>query len=282
MLICPNCQSTLARQAQQFRCQQGHSFDIAKQGEVNLLLPQQKRSKSPGDSKAMVAARREFLATGLYQPVAERLAGLVTMLTQGESQVIADAGCGEGYYLRQIQRLAFPNNDYFQSNGGAFVGWDISKLAVQSAAKQASTEMTWLTASNAAIPLADNSVGVLLSSFGFAVPDEFYRILEKTGQGGYLLTVDAGEQHLIELREIIYDNIKPYQEKPVLNPNLFQRLKQQTLSYQVTLSAAQIAQLMTMTPHLYRASAAGKQRLADYDELALTIDVVFRIYRPLS
>lgn len=263
--------------AQQLTCSQGHHFDRGKNGDVNLLLVQQKRSKSPGDSKAMVAARREFLVTGIYQPIAERLAGLVTMLSQGEPKVIADAGCGEGYYLRQIQRLAYPSRDYFNTHGGVFVGWDISKFAVQSAAKQSPLLATWLTASNAAIPLANDTVDILISSFGFEVPREFYRIL-KPGQGGYLITLDAGEQHLLQLRQIIYDDIKPYQEKSYLDTSLFKLLKQQNICYKTEIQQAQICQLMTMTPHLYRASAEGKRRLSAIKHLPLTIDVICRVY----
>lgn len=277
MLICPNCQSSLSVVAQQFICSQGHHFDRGKNGDVNLLLVQQKRSKSPGDSKAMVAARRDFLATGVYQPIAERLAGLVTTLSQGEPKIIADAGCGEGYYLRQLQRLAYPNREYFNTHGGALIGWDISKFAVQSAAKQSPLLATWLTASNAAIPLADNSVDILMSGFGFEVSNEFYRVL-KSGQGSYLITLDAGEQHLLQLRQIIYDEIKPYQEKPSLDTGLFTLLKQQSISYQTDIQKVQINQLMAMTPHLYRTSAAGKQRLSAINYLPITIDVVCRIY----
>lgn len=279
MLICPICHSSLVLQENQWGCQQGHCFDCGKNGDVNLLLPQQKRSKSPGDSKSMVAARREFLAAGFYQPIAERLASLVLRLSQGEPKMIADAGCGDGYYLRQIQRLAYPNSDYFLANGGGVIGWDISKFAVQSAAKQANMQATWLTASNAAIPLASHSIDVLMSSFGFEVPKEFHRVLKKSGQGGYLITLDAGEQHLIELRKVIYERIYPYQEKSLMDKALFQLLTQQTLNYQITLQATQIAQLMMMTPHLYRASAAGKQRLAAVEVLPLSIDILYRVYR---
>lgn len=278
MLICPNCQKHLFISENQYRCEQGHTFDCGRSGEVNLLLPQQKRSKFPGDSKAMVAARRDFLASGVYQPIAERLAKTVMMLSSGQGTVIADAGCGEGYYLRQIQRLCYPNDLAFQAQGGAFIGWDISKFAAQSAAKQADFAATWVCAGNAAIPLNRASVDILLSAFGFAVPDEFARVVKS---GGFIVVLNVGEQHLIELRQIIYETLKPYQFTPTLESDKLKCLKTDRLSYQIELNQSQIQQLLTMTPHLYRAGYQGKKRIQAYRSLSITIDVVLTIYQRL-
>lgn len=301
LLICPHCRSPLHQAVERYYCDNGHAFDKGRAGDVNLLLPQQKNSKSPGDSKAMVTARRDFLATGVYQPIAEHLANTVIRLTAGEPTVIADAGCGEGYYLRQIQRLAYPNSAYFCRNGGAFIAWDIAKAAVQSAAKQSKHmhdfSATWMTASNAAIPIADKQVGILISAFGFEVADEFARILrtdsaigqgrgqsraQSRGQGGYVITLDAGEQHLLALRQRIYPTIKPYREKPLLPQQQFDCLKQTSIRYQITLKQQQIGQLMLMTPHFYRATDAGKSAVAQLSELSLQVDVLLRIYRNKS
>lgn len=279
MLICPHCQQALVLNNQQYQCQNNHAFDVGRAGDVNLLLPNQKRSKNPGDSKAMVTARRAFLASGVYQPIAEMLAKTVTIVGQGEPKVIADAGCGEGYYLRQIQRLCYPNVGYFSQNGGAFIGWDISKYAVQSAAKQANQQTnfpaTWITASNAAIPIADDKVDILISGFGFEVAEEFARVVKS---GGYVLTLDAGEQHLIELRQLIYPTLKPYQAKPALSEKHLKLLKTDDLQYHITLNAEQLSQLMLMTPHFYRATAEAKAQLAELSALSVTVDVLLRIY----
>ncbi len=253
---CPHCRSALYYHDKQLRCAQGHAFDKGRAGDVNLLLPQQKRSKQPGDSKAMVAARRDFLASGVYQPLAESLAKTVTLLGQGQPKVIADAGCGEGYYLRQIQRLCYPHLDYFYQHGGKFIGWDISKYAVQAAAKQAKFKAHWCTVSNAAIPLPNNTVELLICAFGFAVAPEFARILCMDNKGR---TQTGG-------RKIIYEKIKCYQEKNTLSGALFRLLRQEVISYQVSLHQKQITQLMCMTPHLYRASAIGKAQLSELSE----------------
>ncbi len=237
----------------------------------------------------MVAARRDFLASGVYQPLAESLAKTITLLGQGQPKVIADAGCGEGYYLRQIQQLCYPHLDCFYQHGGKFIGWDISKYAVQAAAKQATFNAHWCTVSNAAIPLPNNAVDLLICAFGFAVAPEFARILctankaqgqtQTGGQGGYLITLDSGAGHLLELREIIYEKIKCYKEKATLPETLFGLLEQKVINYQVRLSQKQITQLMCMTPHLYRAGAIGKSRLSELHELTVSIEVIKRIYQ---
>ncbi len=102
-LICPLDKQPLQLNERTWCCDNGHSFDIAKQGYVNLLPVQNKRSKDPGDSKAMVQARREYLNKGYYQPLAQALAD--TVLAMG-SQALLDAGCGEGYYLRYLVEQA--------------------------------------------------------------------------------------------------------------------------------------------------------------------------------
>ncbi len=268
-LSCPHCGMALRADGSAWRCANRHAFDCGKHGDVNLLLPQHKRSRQPGDSKPMVAARRDFLASGAYQPIAERVAKYVLLLAQGLPVYLADAGCGEGYYLRQIQRLCYPQAD----TAAGFIGWDISKFTVQSAAKQATFPAQWLTASSAHIPLADNSVDVLLSLFGFEVPQEFARVLKPQG---YLVTADAGERHLIEIRERIYPDLKPYRPKPAVAG--LSLLKQEGLSYEITLSQPQLAQLLLMTPHFFRTKAEAKAQLLDLPALSVTVEVVFRIY----
>lgn len=271
MFICPNCKAPLTTDAKTWRCENGHAFDVGKNGDVNLLLPQQKRSLAPGDSKAMVRARHDFLETGAYQPIAERLANIVTILGQGETLTIADAGCGEGYYLRHIKRLCFPS----KTQTPTLVGWDISKFAVQAASKNTDFAY-WLTASNAHIPLADNCVDVLLSLFGFEVGEAFSRIVKRDG---FIVTADAGENHLIEIRRLIYPEIKPYRPKPALDSDVLQRIKQESVNYEITLNANQLSQLLLMTPHFFRAKAEAKAKLENFSQLTVTVDVQLSIYQ---
>ena len=58
---CPLCHAPLSRGDNYYSCPQRHQFDLAKEGYVNLLPVQFKRSRDPGDSAEMMQARRAFL-----------------------------------------------------------------------------------------------------------------------------------------------------------------------------------------------------------------------------
>ena len=108
-LACPIDGLPIEAQGAQRRCTAGHSFDVAREGYCNLLVVQHKASRDPGDSKDMVAARRRFLETGLFEPIADRIFKMVrecVAAAQGGAFNIVDAGCGEGYYLDRLSRLA--------------------------------------------------------------------------------------------------------------------------------------------------------------------------------
>ena len=104
VFACPVCGNPLARHDRTFQCMEGHTFDIAREGFVNLLLPQRRRSKNPGYSKEMIAGRRDFFDAGHYQLLADRVADVILSCLPGQAeQVVLDAGCGEGYYLRRLR-----------------------------------------------------------------------------------------------------------------------------------------------------------------------------------
>ena len=270
-LRCPLDHQPLLVCGSALQCPQGHSFDIARQGYVNLLPAQDKRSKDPGDSKAMIAARREFLGAGYFQNLANAVCqSLEPILDNGATLV--DAGCGEGYYLRQLEKHLGAHARPVP----AMIGFDISKWALQAAARAHSA--TWLVASNRNIPLADSSADVVLSLFGFPRYDCFARILKP---GGRLLVVEAGPQHLIQLRRLIYSSVKP-QAPPLPSAADKAGLRLTTSRSQqfttTTLGPDAIAQLLTMTPHLYRASTEGKLRAAALEQLQLSVDVVIKVF----
>ena len=93
ILHCPICGHILNRQERCYRCENNHSFDIARQGYVHLLPVQNKRSLNPGDTRQQVLARRRFLEGGFYTPISDAL----NQLAQGLEGPVLDAGCGEGY-----------------------------------------------------------------------------------------------------------------------------------------------------------------------------------------
>ncbi|MDN7125929.1 methyltransferase domain-containing protein [Pseudidiomarina sp. 1APR75-33.1] len=268
-LCCPLDGKPLTLADKTWRCGKGHSFDVAKQGYVNLLPVQNKRSKDPGDSKTMVQARADFLAGGFYQPLADELAATVL---RGDPGAVLDAGCGEGYYLRQLLDAAEHSGCELE-----VAALDISKWATLAAAKQ-DKRVTWMVASNSQIPVAANSIDALLCVFGFPVSGEFQRVLKP---GGRLVMVDPAADHLGELKQVIYAEVKtkPYQLPVSLDD--WQLKSEQRVTFSVTLpTQAAIHNLLTMTPHLYRASNEGRDRAEALSELSLTIDVWVREFCP--
>lgn len=264
-LACPLDGAPLYCQGAAWRCASGHSFDVASHGYINLLPVQKKRSLDPGDSKEMVAARRRFLHAGFYQPIAAAVSRVALAgLPSGATLSCLDAGCGEGYYLRQLAAAAGDDITL------AVLGLDISKWAVLSAAKQ-DKRPNWVVGSNANLPVLSGTLDRVLCMFGFPVYAEFARVLKPDGE---LLQVDAGPDHLRELREIIYPTLKPERGGDVLPPPGFSCLGRETLSFQVEIvGAEQIADLLAMTPHLYRASAEGRAKAAALSCLAVTVEV---------
>ena len=108
MFICPICKTKLNTHGKTYRCENNHSFDVAKQGYVNLLPVNKKHSDNPGDSKEMVLARRAFLESGYYDCFTEKLREIINSLFNGKEKItIADCGCGEGYYDGRLENLNF-------------------------------------------------------------------------------------------------------------------------------------------------------------------------------
>lgn len=278
-LNCPICAQPLRcdNSHRTWRCDNSHSFDVAKQGYVNLLPVQNKRSKDPGDSKAMVQARAEFLRAKYYQPLTKKIAQLVL---NGKPQTVLDAGCGEGYYLRELLAEADLRQQPLRC-----VGLDISKWAVQLAAKQSVTKqaadkqeprVTWLVASNSQIPLPTDSIDTLLCLFGFPVSAEFSRVLKP---GGQLIMVDPASEHLLELKQIIYPQVHRKPEQSPIPAETWQLTDEQRLTFALEITEREHVQhLLTMTPHLYRASSEGRARASALEHLTVTADMWVRTF----
>ena len=266
-LNCPLDGTPLRRSDASWRCSVGHCFDAAAQGYTNLLPVQNKRSRDPGDSKEMVAARRRFLESGAYQPIAAAVSQAVLADLPPGSLACLDAGCGEGYYLRQLADAAERSSE---QQTLALLGLDISKWAVISAAKR-DKRSNWIVGSNAGLPVPTAALDRVLCMFGFPVYAEFARVLKT---GGLLLQVDAGPDHLRELRETIYPTLKAERTTPTAIPDGFTPDTTESIRYSLDLvGQAQIADLLAMTPHLYRATAEGRAKAAALTALTVTVDV---------
>ncbi len=262
MMQCPKCAQPLVRQDKQYRCVNKHSFDIAKEGYVNLLL---KNSANHGDNKQMVAARTQFLQKGYYQPLASKLQELIKQYQPAVS-AIADLGCGQGYYTNQFQK-AFPDASLW--------GTDISKEAIASAAKQ-NKNIQYLVASNAAVPLASGSVDVALCLFSFQDFTETLRILRPNG---ILIVVSPHTHHLWELKQTLYDTPYLNELKQAEHPS-FAILAEECLTYPLTLASNDaIRELFSMTPYFYKTSPQDHAKLNSIDTLAVHASFHIAIYQ---
>jgi 23S rRNA (guanine745-N1)-methyltransferase len=273
-LACPLDGMRLELYKKQLVCENGHAFDIARQGYVNLLLVQHKRSKQPGDSKAMVLARTSFLNTGIYQAIADKLTETVSaLITNDKSCCILDAGCGEGYYFDALlNRLKKEEG----ASDLSFIGLDISKDAIVQATKR-TKQITWVVGTNRQPPVENESVDIILCLFGFFNAEGFYKSLKP---GGKIILVDPGSDHLKELRKIIYPEVKKSKQEDAsqIRGMEFTMLSSDELRFKVNVSSnEQVRQLLAMTPHFYRASKEGRESACKLDELDITVDVVFNV-----
>ena len=264
-LICPICAQPLNRAEKRLVCQNGHSFDIARQGYVNLLAVQQKHSLAPGDTREQVLSRRAFLEAGFYSPISQELNRAA--LAHGAQGEILDIGCGEGYYSA---RLA-------QAMGAPLTGLDISKEAVRCAAGKYKG-CTWLCATAAHIPVSDGGAGTLTSLFALTLPEEFRRCLRRDG---LFFQVLAAEDHLLGLKSIVYEELTHKEKNTVPTLPGFQLLESRPIRFSFSLEGEQIRNLFAMTPHLFRISKAGAQRLAQTTQLQDTASCVLNAYRAL-
>ena len=258
-LVCPICASLLTKQERSYRCENRHSFDIARQGYVHLLPVQNKRSLHPGDTPEQVLARREFLDGGFYRPILEALQAM----TQNHAGPILDVGCGEGYYSAGLAQA-----------GQELVGLDISKEAVRRAAGKYKNA-TWICGSAARLPVMDQSVGILTSLFALTLPEEFHRVLK---DDGIFLQVLAGEDHLLGLKSLIYPELT-HKEKNV-TPALpgFVLAESRSLRFSFTVEGKQVQNLLYMTPHIYRIGKEGLARLQNTQTLTDTASCVINFY----
>ena len=262
-LLCPVCGEQLNLSGKQYLCPNRHSFDVARQGYVNLLTVQQKHSLNPGDTREQVLSRREFLEAGFYAPIAETLIAEAKAL--GITGQILDVGCGEGYYsARLADALEAP-----------LTGLDISKEAVRCAAAKYKGKQ-WLCATAAHIPVESGSVSLLTSLFALTLPQEFARVLK---EAGFYFQVLAAEDHLLGLKGIIYDQLNFKEKNTVPELPGFELVKSVAIRFSFTVEGQQIQNLFSMTPHVFRIGKEGAERLRNTEILTDTASCVLNIYR---
>ena len=316
LFICPLCQSPLQPAADTWRCdgslnpkQTSHSFDVARQGYVNLLPVQQKKSKAPGDSQASIEARKRFLNSGHYQP-------LQTVICQQMEQLLAqnkiisepitssitssttthdknpvnwlDIGCGEGYYTQAMAQMSADSMT-------TLIAADISKPALVELAKvskaagqlwyqqhkdeaEKTTVIYPLVTSAAHLPLRAQSVTGISSIFSPILPEAFAKVLV---DGGYLIIAKPDIGHLATMREALFDSVREHDSDKFLQEltPYFTLIQTRRVSTEMTLAASDLADLLTMTPYAYRARSEKRQALlAVVEQYTFSTEAKFVVY----
>jgi len=254
-LTCPVCHQPLNLQDGNLRCDQNHSFDLAREGYVNLLLGH-KRPKIQGDDRVMLAARRRFLDNGRYRPLSDAINKIVLDYLAGNGEpIVLDVGCGEGHYLGQLRPLLPAGNCTF--------GLDVAKEAARLAAKRYPASRFVVSDVNGRIPFADQSIHILLNIFAPRHPAEFARIV---APGGLLLIVIPGPDHLCELRaDLDLLDIEAEKRSRIVQQmvGLFTLKKVQALVIDLDLTQPNLTDLVQMTPNYWHMTPQKQTRLQE-------------------
>lgn len=265
---CPLCHKPLLAEAAVLRCENRHQFDRAREGYVNLLPVQHKRSRQPGDSADMILARREFLDSGHYQPLQHKACELLEQHLPSTGLHLLDIGCGEGYYTQAVGMQ-------LQARSEALVyGLDVSKAAVRFAAKRYHN-VEFCVASSHRLPFTSAAFDAVLRIYAPCNAEELERVVKDRG---IVLTVTPGPRHLIQFKELIYQDVRLHDDTPE-QMKCFTLVEQHSLNYPLSLNSEESAQLLQMTPFAWRARPEVWGVLATSSEFNCETDFTLRVWQ---
>lgn len=265
---CPICRSPLSLSEKSYYCENKHSYDVAKEGYVNLLPVQKKNSKKPGDNKEMINARRAFLSQGYYNPLISKL---TPIFDESSRHTLLDSGCGEGFYSAQISQ---------EVSDLEVIGFDISKEAIKKAAKKYKGH-SYLVSSVQDIPIIDNSIDYILTIFAPINENEFDRILTSNGK---IIIISAGPQHMKEVAEIIYDEFKPHVYNPEKKLSTHFKLERSSFeSFTITVQSKEDRlNFLKMTPYYWSAKEKSITHILELESFDITCDFLIQIYSKVN
>ena len=294
LLRCPVCGEELSLSGNVCRCPEGHSYDAARSGYLNLLPPGRGRNARTGDERDMVRARAAFLRKGFYDPVDRAAAALLSEAVSSAGApdadpfALVDMGAGEGTHTCRIAGLLGET----LGKPVTALGFDASKHAADSGCRYARSlgffpkedgaDPSVLAAVFAGnlfrLPLKDGAADAALSLFAPIAWEEAKRILRP---GGLFLAASSGKEHLYELRRAIYDEVRLAEFHPEPPPEAgFELLGRQTVSFALALESREdIANLFAMTPFYHRTSDAGRDRLFSLDTLNVKVETELSLFR---
>lgn len=225
-------------------CPVGHSFDVARTGYVNLLLAGPRRSRQPGDSAEMVVARHRFLSTGAFDPLS---AAVTEAVRRERPAIVLDVGCGDGAHTKHL-------------TAPLVLGIDVAKSALAFAARDHPAGR-FAVASAADVPLDDGAAELVVNVFGPVFPAELARVVRRDG---LVVAVHPGPEHLMSLRELVYEDARPHEVKPPLRAaaRWFTEVETLALGFPIAADAALLDDLFAMTPYRWHAPPDIRARLS--------------------
>lgn len=255
-MICPKCKSELVLVNNTYKCSNNHSYDISKNGYVNLLLSK----TNSGDNNDLVKARVQFLNNSYYQELGLKINEIINSI--GTSNKVLDCGCGVGYY------------DTFIKNQCLYL-MDISKYAIIQASKVIKNSEI-IVASNSNIPYQDKYFDIALYIFSPLFINETKRVLNNKG---IIINVTPGANHLFELKELLYKD--PYLNKDTVITIDNYNKETINLKYQKVIPNDDLHNLINMTPYAYKTNKEDIDNLK-IDKINVTFDFLITIYKPIN
>ena len=271
ILLCPVCRAplSLSEDGRGLRCEgkRIHTFDLSKSGYVNLSLKYRE-----GDTLDACRSRHAFFETDPYSILRQNLSAAISDLELPEG-IILDAGCGEGYYTNGLAG-AFTDRQV--------LGADLSKFALDIASKEAKktavANVSYAVCNLTELPLLDESCACLCNIFAPCCESEFARVL---ADGGYLVFVYAGPEHLWGLKQALYDEVY-VNEKRQDEPKGLKEISHQRVRETITVRSPHIKELFAMTPYYFHTSPDRAEKLYLLDELDTVVDFEIKIFRKES
>lgn len=272
--ICPVCGEKLIREQNSYACLNRHNFDVAKEGYVNLASCKKGVSALSGDSKQMCLDRRDFLEQGFYEPLAKKLSEIAYNSCRDKNDAfVLDAGCGEGYYLRNVRDYLCRNNVTC-----TYAGIDLAKEGIKLAAKREKTaencKISFCVAGIFDLPFADGTADVIISVFAPVADAEFYRVLKKSG---ILVIACPAEKHLYGLKQSVYETARENTEK-IPDYDGFNLVHTERLIYEIDVKKPYISKLFGMTPYYWKSSEKTQNAVNELEELHTPCDFLIKVY----
>ncbi|MGI8748944.1 MAG: putative RNA methyltransferase [Thermoleophilaceae bacterium] len=245
LLACPVCGAGLARRTDAMRCGHGHSFDIARQGYVNLLA--RDAPAGLGDTAEMLAARAAFLDAGHFDSLIEAVAEAAQEAAGDGPGAVVDIGAGTGHYLAAtLDRMP----------GRQGLALDASRHAARRAARAHPRAGAAVCDVWRAICVCDGAARVVIDVFAPRNGEEIARVL---APGGTLIVVTPTQRHLAELREPLAMLAVDERKEERLNASLAPQLcgvQRDEVEARLTLDRRALGQLVAMGPSAYHTDSA--------------------------